>query len=68
MKFKSTGLISIEIDGKIYDYNPEAFEHYMDSPFNSEKKLYIAYIGDCDAKSINLGANYKYLIILVLDN
>ena len=23
---------------------------------------------DCDAKSINLGVNYKYLIILVLDN
>ena len=23
---------------------------------------------DCDAKSINLGVNYKYLIILVCDN
>ena len=23
---------------------------------------------DCDAKSINLGVNYKYLIILALDN
>lgn len=23
---------------------------------------------DCDAKSINLSVNYKYLIILVLDN
>ena len=23
---------------------------------------------DCDAKSINRGVNYKYLIILVLDN
>ena len=26
------------------------------------------YVYDCDAKSINLGVNYKYLIILVLDN
>ena len=35
----------------------------------TQKKHNITKINhDCDAKSINLGVNYKYLIILVLDN